>query len=101
MVNLRQLSPNPVQLDKLSSRINSPGVSVGRNTEDAEGSEYTDGEELNCLATTSRAVSYSTESSTRISDPTGDQQQIDDQYRPMTPGEEEILRIHEDGMLQT
>jgi len=44
------------------------------------------------------AAIHSTESSTRISDPTDDQQQLGDQYRPITPGEEEILRIHEDGI---
>jgi len=49
LVNLRQLSPNPVQLDQLPSRINSPGVSISRNTGDSERSEYTDGEKLKCL----------------------------------------------------
>ncbi len=49
LVNLRQLSPNPVQLDQLPSRINSSGVSISRNTGDSERSEYTDGEKLKCL----------------------------------------------------
>ena len=60
--------------------------------------ESTDGEELNSLATAPRAAPSPTESSTQISDPICDQQQIDDQYRPMTLGEEEILNIHEDGI---
>ena len=50
------------------------------------------------MATTPTATPQSTESFTRISDLIGDQQQIDDQYRPMTLGEEEILNIHEDGI---
>lgn len=29
LVNLRKLSPNPVQLVQLPSRINAPGVSIG------------------------------------------------------------------------
>ena len=56
---------------------------------------------MNSLATTPTATPQSTESFTRISDLIGDQQQIDDQYRPMTLGEEEILRIHEEGIYRT
>ena len=56
-----------------------------------------DREELIPLLTASRAAPHPTESSTRISDPIGDIQQKDDQYRSMTL-EEEILRIYEYGI---
>ena len=52
------------------------------------------------LSTAPWAAPHSTESSTRNSGPIGDHQQIDDQYRPMTLGEEEILRLYEEGIYQ-
>ena len=56
LVNLRQLSPNPVKLVQLPNGINAPGVSIGRNTGNAERLESTEGEELNSLATAPRAT---------------------------------------------
>jgi len=76
------------------------GVSIDSNTGDVERLEFTDGEELNPLFTASRAAPPSTENSTIISSPIGDHQQIEDQYRPMTPGEGEILRFYEEEIYQ-
>ena len=98
LVNLRQLSPTPVQLVQLPNGTNAPAVSMDRNTGDTERLESTNGEELNPLSTAPRATPPFTESSTWISSPIGDHQQIEDQYRPMTPREEEILQLYEEGI---
>ena len=92
LVNLRQPSPKPVLMAQLPNGTNTLG--------DEERLESTEGEELNPLSTAPWADPHSTESSTWNSGPIGDHQQIDDQYRPMTLGEEEILRLNEEGIYQ-
>ena len=60
LVNLGQLSPNPVQLGQLPSGTNNPG--------DTERSESKEGEELKPLSTAPRAAPHLMEGSNTISD---------------------------------
>ena len=69
-----------------------------RNIGDTERPEYTDRRELDCLANTSRAAPYSTENSIQEPDLDCDQEQLEYQYRLMTPREEDISRIDENGI---
>ena len=76
-----------------------PGQSSPTRVEqvgDTERPEYTDRRELDCLANTSGAAPYSTEDSIQEPDLDCDQEQLEYQYRLMTPREEDISRIGEE-----
>ena len=66
---------------------------MNRTTRDTEQPRDISRKGLDCLPGTTEAALYSTEDS--IPEPNLDcgQEQLEYQYRPMTPGEEEILRI--------
>ena len=92
-----------VQLVQLPTQPIAPGVTIGRNTGDTlimkiiEGGEQTI-ESERCSSTSVQLVQLPTQPiapGVSIGTNTGDSE---DQYRPMTPGEEEIMRIYEDGI---
>ncbi|XP_023346980.1 uncharacterized protein LOC111715828 [Eurytemora carolleeae] len=90
----RQSSPTKVQLVQLQVQTNSPDVPRDRNT--GESPAYIDRRELDCLANTSGAAPYYTEDSIQDSDIVCGLEQLEYQYRSMTPGEEDISMIYED-----
>ena len=65
---------------------------MGRNTRDTEQPRYTNREELDCLTSTSGAALNSAEDSVQEINLACGQEQLEYQYRPTTPGEEEIYR---------
>ena len=95
---LRQPNPTTVRPAQLQVRETSPDGSMNRTTGDTEQPRDISREELDCLLCTSEAALYSAEDS--ISEPNlaCGQEQVEYQYRPMTPGEEETLRIYENGI---
>ena len=66
---------------------------MNRTTRDTEQPRDISRKDLDCLPGTTEAALYSAEDS--LPEPNLDcgQEQLEYQYRPMTPGEEEILRI--------
>ena len=92
-----------MELVQLPTQPFAPGVSIERNTGDTlimktiEGREQTI-ESERCSSTSLQLVQLPTKPiapGVSIRRNTGDSE---DQYRPMTPGEEEIMRIYEDGI---
>ena len=75
-----QCSSTLVQLVQLPTHSDTPGVSMVSNT----GAVGQTRESERCSSTSTQLVQLPTSS--------------EDQYRPMTPGEEEIMRIYEDGI---
>ena len=75
-----QCGSTSVQLVQLPTHSNIPDVSMVRNTGTVEHTR----ESERCSSTSIQLVQLPTHS--------------EDQYRPMTPGEEEIMRIYEDGI---
>ena len=75
-----QCSSTLVQLVQLPTHSDTPGVSMVRNTGAVGQTRESEG----CSSTSIQLVQLPTPS--------------EDQYRPMTPGEEEIMRIYEDGI---
>ena len=69
---------------------------MNRNTRDAEQPRIINRGGRDCLANTPGAALYSAEDSIQESNLACGQEQLEYQYRPMTPGEEEISRIYED-----
>ena len=75
-----QCGSTSVQLVQLPTHSDTPGVSMVSNTGAVEQTR----ESERCSFTSIQLVQLPTHS--------------EDQYRPMTPGEEEIMRIYEDGI---
>ena len=102
-MGLEQGSSTSVQLVQLPTQTITPGVSIERNTGDTPIEKITeDGEQTieseRCSSTSVQLVQLPTHSNApgvSMDSNTGDSE---DQYRPMTPGEEEIMRIYEDGI---
>ena len=69
---------------------------MNRNTRDAEQPRIINRGGRDCLANTPGAALYSAEDSIQESNLACGQEQLEYQYRPMTPGEEEISRFYED-----
>ena len=69
---------------------------MNRNTRDLEQPRIINRGGRDCLANTPGAALYSAEDSIQESNLACGQEQLEYQYRPMTPGEEEISRIYED-----
>ena len=91
-------SPTTNQLVQPRSRIYSPAGSINRATGDLEQLECSYRGELDYPASTSEAALYSSEEPIQGPDLAGDPEQLEYRYRLMTLGEEEVMRIYEDGI---
>ena len=80
----------------LVSPTTSPDGSMNRKNGATEKPGCTNRGDLDCLASTPGAALYSAEDSIQEPNLACCQEQLEYQYRPRTPGEEEILRIYED-----
>ena len=80
----------------LVSPTTSPDGSMNRKNGATEKPGCTNRGDLDCLASTPGAALYSAEDSIQEPNLACCQEQLEYQYRPRTPGDEEILRIYED-----